>query len=374
MLAAALYASAGLLAGLRHQPWLLIFLIFVQATVYLCGPIAAVWNYRARAVPAHERQPALAARRRRPRALFPRPAAAALTALCVGGVTSAFVAPTALLHATTTARAAVSPQSLQAAAGTEAYLRLGSFASGVYYPVTSARLSDRTLSFGTSSVVLLGEVLRAAADGRRISQVSLAFRAPGPDGREATQLVDTFVTATVSALQEHLSGTPGGRVSLLLPAAGHPTGTPGAVRQAGPFAALPAAPAAADVTLAAGMLSYAVTAVSLSQAAPGAPLGLRFTTSAQPLLDQIFQVEAGDFGLAALTLTIAEGGSLLQYTFARPSVRSLAENPVEVTVGHRHARRPRAVAARPISRAAARSAGGGQQRAPHVEAVGGDLR
>ena len=207
----------------------------MQATVYLCGPIAAVWNQRARTVPARERQPALAAaRRRRPRALFPRPAAAALTALCVGGVTSAFVAPTALLHATITARTAVARQSPQAAAaGTEVYLRLGSSASGTYYPVTSARLADRTLSFGTSSVLLLGEMLRAAADGGRISQVSLAFRAPGPDGREATQLVDTFATATVTSLQEHLSGSPGGRVSLLLPAAGHLTGTSGALRQAG---------------------------------------------------------------------------------------------------------------------------------------------
>ncbi len=80
VLAATLYVSAGLLAGLRHRPWLLLFIVFVQATVYLCGPIAAVWNQRARTVPARERQPALAAaRRRRPRALFPRPASAALT-------------------------------------------------------------------------------------------------------------------------------------------------------------------------------------------------------------------------------------------------------------------------------------------------------
>ena len=37
-MAAVLYISVGLLAGLRHKPWLLIFLIFVQATVYLCAP------------------------------------------------------------------------------------------------------------------------------------------------------------------------------------------------------------------------------------------------------------------------------------------------------------------------------------------------
>ena len=79
------------------------------------------------------------------------------------------------------------------------------------------------------------------------------------------------------------------------------------------------------MTLPAGTPSYAVTAVSLSQAAPGAPLDLRFTTSARLLLDQIFQAEGGVFGLPTLTLAVAEGGGLLRYTFAGPSVRSLAE-------------------------------------------------
>ena len=135
-LAVALYISAGLLAGLRHQPWLLIFLIFAQATVYLCAPIAAVWNLRAQSAPALEYRRGFAerrvraARRRRAWARVPRPAAAALTALCVGGVTSAFVAPVALLHATTVAPRAVSAQSLLGSAGTEVYLRLGSPASG----------------------------------------------------------------------------------------------------------------------------------------------------------------------------------------------------------------------------------------------------
>src|SRR5207245_436518 len=50
ILSIALYICTGVLAGLRHPPWLLIFLIFVQATVYLCGPIASVWNLRAHPV------------------------------------------------------------------------------------------------------------------------------------------------------------------------------------------------------------------------------------------------------------------------------------------------------------------------------------
>ena len=52
ILATALYVAVGLLAGLRHKPWLLIVIIFLQATVYLCGPIASVWNLWAVGVPA----------------------------------------------------------------------------------------------------------------------------------------------------------------------------------------------------------------------------------------------------------------------------------------------------------------------------------
>src|SRR6204780_118303 len=64
-LAIALYISVGLLAGLRHRPWLLIFIVFVPATVYLCGPIAAVWNLRAQTAPGRARQHAFTVRRGR---------------------------------------------------------------------------------------------------------------------------------------------------------------------------------------------------------------------------------------------------------------------------------------------------------------------
>jgi hypothetical protein len=342
LLAAALYVSAGLLAGLRHRPWLLIFLVAVQATVYLCAPIAAVWNLRAQAVPDQQRRRGVAerrlrAQRRRTRVLLPKPAAAALTALCVGGVTSAFVFPVALLHATTPAPAAVSPQSLLAAAGTEVYLKLGSTVTGddsVYYPVTSVHLSDLTLSFDTSSLVLLGEVLGAAADGGHISRVTLAFRTPGHDGRAATKLVDTFATAAVTSLQEHLTGTPAGTVSLLLPTASDVTGTAGALQRTGPFSGPPAAgPATAYVNTAYmntgnGAPSYAVTAVSLSQTASGAPLDLSFTTSAPPLLDGIFQAEGAAAVIPVLTLTVRSGtrGRLLRHAFSGLSVSSFAEN------------------------------------------------
>ena len=140
-------------------------------------------------------------------------------------MTSAFVAPVSLLHATTVPRGAASPQSLLASSDTEVYLKLGSAATGLaatYYPVTLAHLSDQAapapgrqaqvrLSFSSSSLELLGEVLRAAADGGRISHVSLAFRAPGVDGRAATELVDTFATADVTSFSENVFRHAGGQ-------------------------------------------------------------------------------------------------------------------------------------------------------------------
>ena len=333
VLAVALYVAVGLLADLRHRPWLLIFLIFLQATVYLCGPIVSVWNLRAQGVQGRERRRAFAERRlralrrRRTRALLPRPAAAALTAVCVGGVTSAFIAPVALLHATTVTRGAVTAQSLLASAGTEIYLKLGSSAAGpgrTYYPITSARLSDRKLSFDTSSLALLGEVLRAAADGGRIAQVSLAFRTPGPNGRPATELVDTFTTAVVTSFTEHLSGAPAGTISLTLP----PASTAGAVQRAGPFGSLAGPSAAASVNTGTAASSYPVTAVTLSQAAPGTPLDLSFTTSALPLLQSIFRTQGAGAAIPVLTLTVRTeaGGSALWHTFSGLTVSSFSEN------------------------------------------------
>ena len=335
-LAVALYLCVGLLADLRHKPWLLIFLVFVQATVYLCAPITAVWNFRAQGARSQARQRGYAerrlraTRRRRARSLVPRPAAAAVTALCVGGAASAFVAPAALLRATATAR--VSPQSLLGSASTEVYLKVGSSstaAGSTYYPISSMHLADVAarsahgaqqvgLSFQTSSLVLLGEILAAAADGQHVS-VSLAFRKPGAGGggQPATELVDTFATASVASLSEQLSGTPTGSVSLLLPASSDVTTSPGTLQDIGPFAALPeASTAAAQVTLtgtAGGAPSYPVTGVSLSQAASGAPISLSFASAALPLLDGIFHAQNAATAIPVLTLSVragANGGQL----------------------------------------------------------------
>jgi hypothetical protein len=256
-----------------------------------------------------------------------------------------------LLHTTAVARPAVSPQSGAGSASTEVYLKLGSRTSGAdraYYPITSVHLSNLAASspaqvglrFDTSSLVLLGEVLRAASDGGRISHVSLAFRTPGPSGQPATELVHMFATAVVTSFEEHLSGTPTGSVSLAFPAWGRVDSTPGTLQRVGPFARLSGSPGAlatkAYVKMGAvgakGAPAYAVTAVELSQAAARAPIDLSFTTSSLPLLAGIFRDEGAADGIPVLTLSVRSAGGgrpfarTLTNTFSRLSVRSFAEN------------------------------------------------
>ena len=259
-------------------------------------------------------------------------------------MTAAFLAPVPLLQATAVVRRDVSPQSLLAAsASTQVYLKLSSPAAGsgrAYYFITSVHLSTTSagvrLRFDASSLVLLGEVLRAAAVGGRISHVSLAFRTPGLNGRPTTEFVDTFGAAAVTSFREYLSGTPAGTVSLELPAVSHVISTPGPLRRVGPFAGLPgssAAPAAkAHLTMGTAGTSYAVTAVELSQASSRDPLDLRFTTSSVPLLDGIFRDQGAAVSIPALTLSVRAGGdsrpsaTALTYTFSSLSVGSFAEN------------------------------------------------
>jgi len=324
-LAVALYISAGLLASLRHPPWLLIFLIFVQATASLCGPIASVWNMRAHTISGQADRRAVAGhrarsqRRGRPtRVPFPRPAAAAVSALCIGGAISAFAYPVSLLHATGWRQPATSPQ---ASTANKVYLKLGSS----YYGVTSAHFSNLTLSFDTSSLVLLGDILRAARDGGRISRVSLAFHASAPGGQPGTERVDTFATAAVGSFKEHLSGMPSGNVSLLLPPVSQMSSTPGTLPRSGSSVA---SMAKASVTLGAAgppASSYAVTAVSLSRAASGAPLNLSFTTSAVPLLNRIFQAQRASIPALTLSAYIGTGAGRLKYTFSELRVSAFAE-------------------------------------------------
>ena len=149
ILATALFTAAGALAVSGHKPWLLIAIIVLQGCVYLCGPVASVWNLWARGVPVQEyrrrfEQRRLRAERRRPLARLPaRPRQP--SALCAGGVTSAFLPAAPLLHATATPRPVEAAKATPG--GTEAYLQLGP-AGGGYYPITSVQLSTTSGQVG----------------------------------------------------------------------------------------------------------------------------------------------------------------------------------------------------------------------------------
>ena len=104
LLAVALYTSAGLLTASAHPPLLLIGIISLQGTVYLCSPIAALWNLRARRIPGEEFRRRFAARRLRQagRRRPPRFATAAfglaiLAAALSGAVIASFAAPEKLV-------------------------------------------------------------------------------------------------------------------------------------------------------------------------------------------------------------------------------------------------------------------------------------
>ena len=339
LLAVGLYVCAGLLVSLSHPPWLLVLLVFGQATFYLCAPIAAVWNLRAQAGEGRAARRS-SVDRPRPRALLPRPAAAILIAVCIAGLASAFMFPAPLLHATTL-RGALSPRTLLASGHAEVYLRLGSSARGeerAFYPIGSVQLNDLAgsadgappagLSFETSSPVLLGEVLRAAADGGRLADVSLAFRTPGPDGRPITRLIDTFPKAEVASMTERLSGTPSGSASLLFPGTGSATDTPTMLRRAGPFASTTAAATRTFVTLEPDLPAYPVAAVSLSQPGADAVLNLTFTTSALPLLNGIYRAQGAALVINALTLGVRDGTgtTLWRHSFPKLNVTVFNEN------------------------------------------------
>ncbi len=352
LLAAALYTAAGLLAASHHhRPWLLVFIIVSQATVYLCGPIASVWNLWALGVAApeyrrrFERRRLRAERRRWSPVRMPRAAAVGVVVLALGagGVTSAFLAPEPLMQAAAV-RHDTSPQALLASSA-KVYLKLGSSESGAgakYYPITSVHLSTTPtgvgLKFGTSSLFLLDEVLRAADADGRIPHVSVAFRTPGVSSRSATEFVDTFGAASVASFVDHLSGTPGGTVSLALPAVSKVISTPAALKRVGPFAEPSSGTSAAKVYVTMGTAgttgarSYSVTAVKLSQAASHAPVDLRFTSSSLPLLDGIFRKQGKSASIPALTLSVRVGGGngapvrTLTETFSDVTVGSFAEN------------------------------------------------
>ncbi len=234
----ALYVSAGLLATSAHPPLLLIGIISLQGTVYLCSPIASFWNLHAQRVPAHtyrqrfEQRRLREASRRRPRLGVLAPAAATVLALGAGGVFGSLMAPAQLLRANgVAANKSIPVESLlDSPAAIDVFLKLGSGSSKAapYYPVSSVRLSpgpssSRTdsaarfnLSFGTASVALLNDLAHDGSTGQRIPGVTLVIRKPGTSGELATtEWAGTFPGAVVASFADNLS-QPGGNVTLEL--------------------------------------------------------------------------------------------------------------------------------------------------------------
>jgi cellulose synthase/poly-beta-1,6-N-acetylglucosamine synthase-like glycosyltransferase len=100
VMAIALYTAGGFLIASDTRPILLIGIVLVQATVFACSPIAAVWNTRAQRVPAHEyrrryEEKAAKRARRRPVPAFATSGflGALVIAVLAGGLLAAVVAP-----------------------------------------------------------------------------------------------------------------------------------------------------------------------------------------------------------------------------------------------------------------------------------------
>lgn len=358
VLAAVLYSCAGLLVTVRHGPWLLVFIILVQGTVYLCGPIASIWNLWAQGIPAEERRRRFEQRRQRAArgrlawAQLARPAVAAAAAVCVGAVTTAFLAPVSQLQETA-ARRGTTPQSVLAGStSTQVYVEVGSSATGTqaaYAAISSVRLSNLIaasatsaphfkLSFDTSSIALLDAVLRAALTGGRISSVSLALRTPGGNGQSKTELVDTFAAGAVASFTEHLAGTPGGRASLVLPAVSQVISSPVQLRRMDLITAFPSSSSTPVTTAFLNMSDtagpagpgHALTGIAVSEAAQRGPIDLTFTTSSVSLLSGVFRDE--DAGIPVATVSVraetTDGplATAMQETFSGIRVMSFAEN------------------------------------------------
>lgn len=107
LLATALYVSAGLLSTTSHPPLLLIVIVCIQGTIFLCTPIASLWSLRAQRVPALEYRRRFDARRaqsvpRRRSYSVARLATAVAVAAVIGASAAAFAAPGELLPVSAT--------------------------------------------------------------------------------------------------------------------------------------------------------------------------------------------------------------------------------------------------------------------------------
>jgi cellulose synthase/poly-beta-1,6-N-acetylglucosamine synthase-like glycosyltransferase len=103
LLAVSLYVSAALLILAVRTPPVLVFVVVLQATVYLCSPIAALWNLGAQRVPAQEfRRRFEAQRQRQASRTRNNPVTAAfggalVLAVAAGAIIAIYAAPTRLM-------------------------------------------------------------------------------------------------------------------------------------------------------------------------------------------------------------------------------------------------------------------------------------
>ena len=333
LLAVALYTSAGLLVASANPPWLLIVIIVIQGTVYLCAPIASLWNQRAQRLSAltyrqrFEQERLRETRRGRPQIRVLGPAVAVLLAVGAGGVAGAFVAPSTLLRASVVDQRTV----FHSSASTGVYLKLGPASASLapYFPVSSVKLSQSlssklagrlSLSFDTSSLNVLDAVFHDAGPGRGIPALTLVARKLGRGGRLATtEAADTFSNAEVRSFRENLSGSPTGEVTLSLPALGHLLTSPKGIGGIGTFGQTRTPPLAATTFVKMGSAlarerSYPVTSVTLSQSTSSLPrtsahLTLRFETSSLVLLDTVLREGVPGKGIPALTLVVHNAGN-----------------------------------------------------------------
>jgi len=377
-LAVALYAAAAYLVTTPHPPWLLVVIIFFQATVYLCAPIASFWNLRAQRVPELEYRRRFEQQRvreeSRPRRSYRLLGLAAVVAIAlgVGGMTGAFVAPVTLLRAVADKPRTDPARTLLQSNPTEAFVKLGSASSeqAPYYPVTSVGLfqapyfSPRSpgrfsLTFDTSSLALLVELLRYDGLGREISGVTLVVREPDQKDRSAaTEVTYTFDRAVVTSFAGNLSGSLAGRVTLS--ALGHELASPNAAGNLGTVPQLSASYRAitteASVKLgstSSKQATYNVTSVELSQASPSSArspgrFSLSFYTSSILLLNDALRADGAGKGISTLTLVVRKPGqgrrraeTEMTYTFDKAVVTSFdgslsGSPPARVTLSFRY--------------------------------------
>jgi hypothetical protein len=363
LFAAALYIAAVYLVTRPNPPWLLVIIILFQATVYLCAPIAAMWNLSAERVPSHayrnrfEQQQLRVERRGRPSFRLLGLAVVALLAVGLGAMTSVLVAPDGLLRAT-----GIEPRSLSAQAvidsssDTQVYLSLGSALSkrAPYYPVAAVDLSQPLatsptspahLSFETSSLALLDNIFRDEGAAKGISSLTLAVRKPGAAGRLATtEVTETFQRAVVTSFDETLSGSPTGSVTMSLSASAYVLSSPKALGDVGPFALTGSSAATAEEVYvklgratSRGSSYIQVSSVDLADPPPTASsprrFSLSFETSSLALLDEVLSYGRPGKRIPLLTLDVRQASSggrpaanAVTYTFRKAIVTSLNES------------------------------------------------